>query len=64
MVDDLDVKDDGVAEFGKYIAEHGEPQTLKVRSPTKGYHYYFNYNHADADCQRMIKKLPRQQDQI
>jgi hypothetical protein len=55
LVVDLDVKDDGVAEFANYIQQHGEPQTLKVKTPTKGYHYYFNYSHADADCQKMIK---------
>ena len=39
LVVDLDVKDDGVTEFANYIQQHGEPQTLKVKTPTKGYHY-------------------------
>ncbi len=59
LVVDLDVKDDRVVEFDKYIALHGEPQTLKVKTPSKGYHYYFNYSHADADCQQMIKTYLR-----
>ena len=55
LVVDLDVNVDGVTEFGKHIAAHGEPQTLEVRTPTKGYHYYLNYSNEDADCQQMIK---------
>ncbi len=64
LVVDLDVKDDGVQEFEKYVAEHGEPNTLKVKTPTKGSHYYFNYSHADADCQHMIKSHLRNSTKI
>ncbi len=55
LVVDLDVKDDGVQELTKYIAEHGEPNTVKVQTLTKGLHYYFNYSHSDPDCQEIIK---------
>ena len=33
LVVDLDVKDDGVEEFKKYIQEHGKPQTLHAIAP-------------------------------
>ncbi len=52
---DLDVKDDGVQESVKYIEQHGEPKTLKVTTPTKGLHYYFNYSHEDPHCQAVFK---------
>ena len=55
LVVDHDVKDEGVREFRKYRREFGTPQTLTVQTPTKGYHYYFNYSHEDPDCQAMIK---------
>ena len=56
---DLDVKDDGVEEFKKYLSEHGRPETLTVKTPTGGYHYYFNYSHEDPDSERMIKDYLR-----
>ena len=55
LVVDIDVKDDGLAEFKKYITEHGDPNTLTVETPTGGYHYYFRYSHANPDNERMIK---------
>ena len=55
LVVDLDVKDDGLEEFGKYIQEHGKPNTLHVITPTGGEHYYFNYAHADPETAQMIK---------
>ena len=35
LVVDLDVKDDGVTEFDKYIALHGEPQTSRLKPQPK-----------------------------
>ena len=32
LVVDIDVKDDGLAEFKKYITEHGDPNTLTVET--------------------------------
>ena len=38
---DIDVKDNGVNEFNKYIQAHGDINTYKVRTPSGGVHYYF-----------------------
>ncbi len=59
LVVDLDVKDDGVEEFKKYLSEHGRPETLTVKTTTGGYHFYFNYSHEDLDSERMIKDYLR-----
>ena len=55
LVLDLDVKDDGVEEFKKYLAEHGNPNTLTVQTPSGGFHYYFNYSSKNADDEVLIK---------
>jgi hypothetical protein len=55
LVLDLDVKDDGVEEFKKYLAEHGNPNTLTVQTPSGGFHYYFNYASKNADDEVLIK---------
>ena len=52
---DLDIKDDGVTEFGKYIQAFGKPQTMHVVTPSGGEHYYFNYSHTDSGTQELIK---------
>ena len=57
LVVDLDVKDDGVDEFKKYIQSFGKPNTLHVKTPTGGEHYYFNYSHPDAGTQQMIRSF-------
>ena len=59
LVVDLDVKDDGVQEFQKYRTEFGTPKTLTVKTPSGGYHYYFNYSHCDPDCKAMIDNYLR-----
>ena len=51
---DIDVKDGGVEEFQKYLAECGEPLTLKQSTPSGGYHYFFNYNSAEKDNNYLI----------
>ena len=67
LVFDLDVKDDGVEEFKKYIQAQGKPDTLHVTTPTGGEHYYFNYTHPDPGTHQMIKsqqfnQVPGQRD--
>ena len=57
LIVDLDVKDDGVEEFKKYIQTFGKPQTLHVRTPSGGEHYYFNYVHPDPGTNQMIKQF-------
>ena len=39
---DIDIKDNGYDEFKKYLGNHGEPNTLTIKTPSGGMHYYFN----------------------
>jgi hypothetical protein len=57
LVGDLDVKDDGLEEFKKYIQDHGKPNTRHVITPTGGEHYYFNYAHPVPGTDHMIKSF-------
>ena len=49
-----DFKADGITEFDKYISEHGEPLTYKVKTPSGGYHYYFTHKHSDITAFTII----------
>ena len=44
LVVDIDVKDDGLIEFQKYLAEFGDIQTFTVATPSGGLHLYFNHS--------------------
>jgi hypothetical protein len=44
---DIDIKDEGYSEFNKYIQEHGKPDTLTVKTPSGGTHYYFKLKNDD-----------------
>ena len=55
LVVDVDVKDEGVAEFLTYVREHGNPDTFTVATPSGGFHYYFNYSSATEDDNVLIK---------
>ena len=39
----------GVVEFTTYVAEFGEPDTLKVETPSGGYHVYSKYSSTKED---------------
>ena len=39
---DIDVKDDGLIEWNKYLNSNIEPLTVTTKTPSGGYHYYFN----------------------
>jgi len=54
LVVDIDIKDEGEIEFNKYISMYGDIQTLKVQTPSGGYHYYFNYMTDNANDQFLI----------
>jgi hypothetical protein len=49
LVVDIDVKDNGLEEWIKYISKYGNPNTIKVHTPSGGAHYYFNYNNDDYE---------------
>ena len=40
IVLDIDVKDDGLDEFNKYLLCHAKPETYTVQTPSGGFHYY------------------------
>lgn len=54
IVLDIDIKNDGLVEFNKYISEFGDPETFKVRSPSGGLHYYFKFTGYNDNDQYII----------
>src|SRR4030067_2325405 len=44
IVIDVDIKDNGLISWKSMISIHGEPKTIKVKSGSGGYHYYFKYS--------------------
>ena len=56
---DIDIKDNGFEEFSKYPATHGEPDTLTIKTPSGGRHYYFNLksNSNDDNINYIIKEV-------
>ena len=54
IVLDIDDKDDGINEFKKYTDLYGEINTLTVKTPNKGFHYYFSYHQNDDTVQHLI----------
>jgi hypothetical protein len=55
LVLDIDVKDNGLEEWKKYVQRKGEPKTITITTPSGGFHYYFLYhssNHADEQLLR------------
>ncbi len=55
VVIDICVKDNGMNEWCKYIKEHDDPQTVKVRTPSGWYHYYFKYASTDKRQKELIE---------
>lgn len=54
LVLDIDIKDNGMYEFNKYINEYGEPQTVKQLTPSGGAHLVFSYKHSNPRCQFLL----------
>ena len=54
---DIDNKDNGMEEFNKYTTQHGEPDTLTVKTPSGGMHYYFNVKTDNHDLNYVIKQV-------
>jgi len=55
FVVDVDAKDEGVEEFNNYISEFGDPGTLRIATPSGGYHYYFLYESGDKQIDYIIE---------
>ena len=54
LVVDIDIKDEGEIEFNKYLKMYGDIPTLKIQTPSGGYHYYFNYTTDNVNDQFLI----------
>jgi len=55
IVLDIDVKDEGIEEFNKYIELYDKPETLIVHSANNGFHYYFTYEHSSESTKYLIE---------
>ena len=55
IVLDIDIKDNGIEEINKYINQNGNINTLTVKTPSGGLHYYFLYNSLNIDTNHLIK---------
>ena len=56
IVLDIDFKDEGIEEFDKYKQLYGDINTFIVKTPNKGFHYYFLYEHTDEETQHLINE--------
>jgi hypothetical protein len=56
IVLDIDFKDEGIEEFDKYIKQYGQINTLIVKTPNKGFHYYFLYKNSVESVQHLIEE--------
>lgn len=54
IVLDIDVIDEGVDEFNKYIEKYGNINTLIQKSPSGGKHYFFTFKHSTPSVQHLI----------
>ena len=54
LIVDLDVKDDGINEFQKYLDQYGNINTLIIETPSQGQHYYFNFSRARPEIKIII----------
>ena len=56
VVLDIDFKDNGIEEFNKYIEQYGKINTFIVKTPNKGFHYYFLYENLNEATQHLINE--------
>jgi hypothetical protein len=54
IVLDIDVQDDGIQEFNKYIEKYGDIKTFIQKSPSGGKHYFFTFKHSISSVQHLI----------
>lgn len=50
---DIDVKDNGIKYFKKFMQDHNEIITPTVKSPGGSYHFYFKYNPRISNMNRI-----------
>lgn len=51
---DVDIKDDGLKTIQDYIKINGDINTLTVKTPSGGLHYYFNYKSSNDELNYLI----------
>ena len=54
LVLDIDVQDEGIEEFDKYIKQFGNINTFIQNSPSGGKHYFFTFKHSNPSVQYLI----------
>ena len=57
IVFDVDIKDDGMDDYLKYIKINGDLQTLKIQTKSGGFHFYFKYNHTNKGTEYLINEF-------
>ena len=57
LVLDVDLKDDGLKEMNEYIKAVNDINTLTVKTPSGGVHYYFKYTNSNPDIQYLIDEF-------
>ena len=61
IVLDIDIKKegnkelDGVAKMKDYIEQHKDINTLTIKTPSGGTHYYFKYNDSNENIKFIVK---------
>jgi hypothetical protein len=56
LVLDIDVKDNGLEEWNKFIERNGEPQTVTISTPSGGLHYYFLYSSKNESNEQLLRE--------
>ena len=54
LVLDIDVQDEGIEEFNKYINQYSDINTFIQKSPSGGKHYFFTFKHSNHSVQHLI----------
>jgi hypothetical protein len=55
LVLDIDVKDNGLEEWQKYIKRNGDINTVTVSTPSGGFHYYFLYHSKNETSEQLLR---------
>jgi len=56
LVIDIDVGDDGLSTWNKWLDEYGIEDTVIVKTPTGGYHYYFTCSKEEAELYKTSRR--------
>lgn len=56
LVLDIDVKDNGLEEWQKYIKRNGEINTVTIVTPSGGLHYYFLYHSTNEANEQLLRE--------